>query len=100
MSEVIVFARGDVGDAQAGFLATEKKLLSFTLPVDTVKKNLEEFLASLDQILPGAAEKKQGFGVDTFQVAVSINGKGQIGFLGTGGELGGSATLTLTFKKS
>ena len=32
-------------------------------------------------------------------IAVSINGKGQVGFLGTGGELGGSATLTLSFKR-
>jgi hypothetical protein len=38
------------------------------------------------------------YGLKTVQVAVGINGKGQVGFLGVGGEIGGTATLTLTFK--
>jgi hypothetical protein len=31
---------------------------------------------------------------------LGINGKGQVGVLGTGVEIGGSATLTLTFERS
>jgi hypothetical protein len=97
---VIVFARGDVDAMREGFLDDQKrKLLSFSLPTDTVKKNLQEFMASLHEILPQSATTHEGYGIDSFDVAVSINGKGQVGFLGTGGELGGSATLTLKFKR-
>lgn len=99
-AEVTVFALGDVPDA-AGFLAggREKRLLSFTLPTETLKENLSKFLATLDVMLPQADAKAGGYHLDSFEVAVSINGKGEIGFLGTGGELGGSATLTLSFKR-
>jgi hypothetical protein len=101
MSDVVIFATGDLPDAKGkGMLGGEKKLLSYTLSTETIKKNLQSFLASLDEILPTADQKRHGYGLDTCQVAVSINGKGQVGFLGTGGELGGSATLTLSFKRS
>ncbi|SRR6266446_3331404 len=96
---VVVFARADVEQADEGMLGDRKRFLSFELPTDLIKTNLQNFLASLSEILPNATSTKDGFGVDSFQVAVSINGKGQVGFLGTGGELGGSATLTLTFKR-
>ncbi len=96
---MLVFAR-EVPEG-AGFLDKDKggRLLSYSLPVETIRSNLAEFLLELDAILPEQEEKKHGFGLDSFQVAVSINGKGQVGFLGTGGELGGSATLTLSFKR-
>jgi hypothetical protein len=99
MSNIVVFASGDVGEAAPGFLNNEKRLLSFSLPVDTVKKNLREFLGALDEMLPTVDQGQRGYGLDSFTVAVSINGKGQVGFLGTGGELGGAATLTLSFKR-
>ena len=41
-----------------------------------------------------------GMGLKSVSVAVGINGKGQVGFLGTGVEVGGSATLTLLFERA
>jgi hypothetical protein len=95
-----VFARPDV-DAAEGFLDEKHDggLLSFRLPIETVRANLNEFMSSLDEVLPDLDSRRPGFILDTCEVAISINGKGQVGFLGTGGEAGGSATLTLTLKR-
>jgi hypothetical protein len=100
MADVLVFAYGDVKTQQKGFLGGQKGIVSVPLPVDTIRKNLGDFLACLDQILPDGDTPKKGYGLDSFEVAVSIDAKGQVGFLGTGAEVGGSATLTLSFKKS
>ena len=70
------------------------------LPIDELRKNLEEFMTSFKDILPAVEKPAAGLGLKTISVALGINGKGQVGFLGTGVEAGGSATLTLTFERS
>ncbi|QPF86586.1 hypothetical protein IC762_10025 [Bradyrhizobium genosp. L] len=70
------------------------------LPVDDLRRNLEEFMSAFKDILPAAEKPAAGLGLKTISVALGINGKGQVGFLGTGVEVGGSATLTLTFDRS
>jgi hypothetical protein len=92
--EVLVFAASG-GDFD---LLDERRKVS--VPVDELRRNLEEFMGSLGEILPAAENTAAGIGLKSVTVAVGINGKGQVGFLGTGVELGGSATLTLTFERS
>src|SRR5262245_59166861 len=70
------------------------------LPVDELRKNLEDFMAAFGDILPAADKPTKGLDLKTVSVALGINGKGQVGFLGTGVEVGGSATLTLTFERA
>jgi|GEM_PF-6252439 len=91
--EVFVFTKG--GDDFD--LLDEKRRVA--LPVEELRKNLEDFMGSLRDILPAASNTAAGIGLKTVTVAVGINGKGQVGFLGTGVEVGGSATLTLTFER-
>ena len=83
--------------------ADEFKLLSeknkVELPVVELRKNLEEFMSAFEDMLPVAEKPAAGLGLKTISVALGINGKGQVGFLGTGVEVGGSATLTLTFDR-
>jgi hypothetical protein len=79
-------------------LLDEKRQVA--LPVDELHNNLKDFIASLHEILPTSENATTGLGLKTVSVAVGINGKGQVGFLGTGVEVGGSATLTLTFERS
>lgn len=69
---------------------------SFELRVDELRDNLETFMGSLQTILPALATSPGGLELKTVTVAVGINGKAQVGFLGTGAEVGGNATLTLT----
>jgi hypothetical protein len=91
--KVIIFT-GDAGDFE---LLDEKRKVE--LPVDELRKNLEDFMASLEDILPAADKPTKTFGLKAVSVALGINGKGQVGFLGTGVEVGSSATLTLTFER-
>jgi hypothetical protein len=92
--EVLVFA----GSSSDFDLLDEKRKVA--LPVDELRKNLEDFMASLRDILPTADKPVGGMGLKSVSVAVGINGKGQVGFLGTGVEVGGSATLTLMFERA
>jgi hypothetical protein len=92
--KVLVFS----GSSSKFDLLDEKRQVA--LPVDELRKNLEDFMASLQDILPEADKPTAGMGLKAVSIAVGINGKGQVGFLGTGVEVGGSATLTLTFERS
>jgi hypothetical protein len=92
--KVLVFS-GSSSDFE---LLDEKRQVA--LPVDELRKNLEDFMASLQDVLPVADKPTAGMGLKTVSVAAGINGKGQVGFLGTGVEVGGSATLTLTFDRA
>jgi hypothetical protein len=91
--EVFLFTKAD---SEFELLDEKRKV---TLPVDELRKNLDDFIGSLRDILPIADSPTAGIGLKTVTVAVGINGKGQVGFLGTGVEIGGSATLTLTFER-
>jgi hypothetical protein len=70
------------------------------LRVGDLRRNLAEFMSSLREILPDEETTAAGMKLKGVTVAVGISGKGQVGFLGTGVEAGGTATLTLTFDKS
>jgi preprotein translocase subunit Sss1 len=79
-------------------LLDEKRKIA--LPVDELRNNLEDFIVSLQDILAAADKPAGKMGLKSASVAVGINAKGQVGFLGTGVEVGGSATLTLTFERA
>jgi hypothetical protein len=64
-----------------------------------VEDNLKKFVASVGALLPNLAPGPAGFRIDEYTVAVGIDGKGSVGFLGTGAELGASATLTIKFAR-
>jgi hypothetical protein len=70
------------------------------LSVDELRKSLEDFMASFEYIiLPVADKPTKDLGLKSISVALGIDAKGKVGFLGTGAEVGGSATLTLTFER-
>ena len=54
---------------------------------------------SLQTLLPSVADAGGGFGLKTVEVAVGIDGKGHVGFLGIGVEVGAQATIKLTFNR-
>jgi hypothetical protein len=90
--KVLVFT----GSGEAGLLDEKRRV---ALPVSELRKNLDDFVASLQDILPTAEKSAGGIKLKSVSVAVGVNGKGQVGFLGTGAEVGGSATLTLNFER-
>ena len=91
--EIIIFSKGDA----YGLLDSGGR--GNALPVDELRKNLEAFTNSLKTLLPAVADAGDGFGLKTVEVAVGIDGKGHVGFLGTGVEVGAQATITMTFSR-
>jgi hypothetical protein len=51
----------------------------------------------LEGIIESLKATAKDSGLTEVTVAVGLNAKGAVGFLGTGAEAGGSATLTLKF---
>lgn len=91
--KIIVFSKGDAFDLlDSGNRGTE-------LPVEELKANLAAFTASLQSLLPALSDAGGGFGLKTVEVAVGIDGKGHVGFLGTGVEVGAQATIKLSFAR-
>jgi hypothetical protein len=65
--------------------------------VGALRRNLGELLPGLGAIIADVKDKGAAAGLSEVSVALGVNAKGTVGFLGTGTELGGDATLTLKF---
>jgi hypothetical protein len=88
-----------VFSGKSGRVETLSKSATVDLPVDELRKNLKAFLDAFKDALPDESQQPAGLGLKTVSVAVGIDGKGTVGLWGTGVEVGGNATLTLTFER-
>jgi hypothetical protein len=94
---IVVFAGSDGGK---GPQLLGKKSGATEVPIETLKDNLEKFVSSLNDLLPSMDPKlSPGVRLTSFEVSVGVNGKGEVGFLGTGVEVGAEASLTLKFER-
>jgi hypothetical protein len=66
--------------------------------VGALRESVGNFMPGLGAIIDDVKTKAKAAGLEEISVALGVNAKGAIGFLGTGAEAGGSATLTLKFK--
>jgi hypothetical protein len=66
--------------------------------VGALRASLESFMPALGVIIADVKEKTKAAGLEEVSVALGVNAKGTVGFLGTGAEMGGTASLTLKFK--
>jgi hypothetical protein len=97
--EILIFA--SKADAPGGArLLGGRQPAEAVVSIETIRVNLASFVGSLDQIIPEVKAKEDGFKLSSFDVAVGVNAKGEVGFLGTGVEVGATATLTLKFSRS
>lgn len=90
---VIIFSNGDA------FELLDTGSRGTALSIDELKQNLSAFTKSLQTLIPAVADAGSGFGLKAVEVAVGIDGKGHVGFLGTGVEVGAQATIKLTFSR-
>ena len=90
---IIIFSKGDA------FELLDSGSRGTALPVDELRKNLDSFTQPLKTLLPAVSDAGSGFGLTSVEVAVGIDGKGHVGFLGTGVEVGAQATIKLTFSR-
>ena len=64
----------------------------------TVRQNVEEFVRLAESLVPASA-RPGGSRLTEYTIQAGINAKGKVGFLGTGTEVGVTATLTLKFSR-
>jgi hypothetical protein len=64
------------------------------IDVATVRTNMKEALRSFTKTLP-SDDDTPGFKLTEIEVALTIGASGEVGFLGTGVSVNGSATLTI-----
>lgn len=65
-----------------------------------LQRNMNDFLEVLGQTFDQAERKNSKMQLDEVELTVEINGKGQVGLLGTGGEVGGKGAIKLKFKRN
>ncbi|MCE6996222.1 hypothetical protein LZG04_15660 [Saccharothrix sp. S26] len=70
------------------------------IPVEEFRRRVEDFMASMRDVISGLATTAGDYQLDQVQVTVEVSAKGKLSLLGTGGELAGKGGLTFTFKKS
>jgi hypothetical protein len=94
--EVIVFTPGSTPDP------TEADLLGDSpggvTTIGKLRESLSTLLPGLNTIIADAKDAAAASGLQEVSVALGISAKGSIGFLGTGTEVSGTASITLKFK--
>jgi hypothetical protein len=95
--QVIVFTRETAQEAPGGLESLGGSSGGVTT-VGALRESIDALLPGLDAIISDIKAKAAAAGLEDVTVALGINAKGRIGFLGTGSEIGGTASLTLKFK--
>lgn len=95
--EVLIFTGG-----KGSLIGRDLDILGGTgggvVTVGALRASVKEFMPALGAVMNDVKEAAVALGLEEVSVSLGINAKGAIGFLGTGSELGGEATLTLKFK--
>jgi hypothetical protein len=93
MADTILVYSDARAEKPTKYLADGEKVWN-RIDVNVLRKNLEEVLSKLGGALP-AKDKVKGFSVTEIEVALTIGAAGQVGLLGTGVEVSGTASLTV-----
>ena len=67
------------------------------ITVSRLKRNVGEFLDVIQEAFSQAENTVNGIELSELECSIEINGKGQIGILGTGGEAGAKGAIKLKF---
>jgi hypothetical protein len=74
-----------------------------TVPVETLKKEMEAFLSDIGEIFSHAEKKleqeKTEIQLDEIGLSIEISVEGQISLLGIGGKTGSKGSISLKFKR-
>jgi hypothetical protein len=93
---------GSVGGSAATSERTERGIVSRSvanaIPVETLKKNVQQFFEQLNEILAPGEDTIGDFRISEVRVAAEITGDGQVSLMGSGVKVGmqGGLTLILT----
>ncbi len=98
--------KGGKGGTDTGYdygrPAPENQLISrkvTRIKAADLKRNMSEFLEVVEETFEKAEKPSSKIQLEELELAVEINGKGQVSLLGTGGEAGAKGAITLKFKR-
>jgi hypothetical protein len=94
-AKVVIFASDSKGEHDFDLLGDSPGGVT---TVGALRNSLGEFMPGLGAIIAEVKDKAADMGLTEVSVALGVNAKGTVGFLGTGAEIGGNSTLTLKFK--
>lgn len=67
---------------------------------ETLQINLKSFLESMETAIKGIPGAMAGYSLEEISLTLEVGAKGEIGLLGTGGELSGKGSISLKLKRS
>jgi hypothetical protein len=66
----------------------------------TLQTQFQKFVGQMYSVLADVPAEVGGFSVDEVQLTAEVSAKGTVNMLGTGGEVGGSGGITITFRRA
>ena len=67
------------------------------LPLDDLKKNLNEFITQFNTVFAGIPTNMKNYNVESISVSVGVSMDASVKFLGIGADVGANASLTINF---
>lgn len=97
-STVIVFTVGTEDSDYMGPAETMRRAAS--VPAKVLEDKIDGFLKTMGQIVNRTSEQLGDFKVAQVHIQASITGKGEVGLVGLGASLGGTAGIVFVLERS
>ena len=94
--DVLIFSSDTTADVSE-YRLMGVRAIGGVVKLDELKQNLEDMGPSISGVIESLKKTAGKQGLAEVTISIGINAKGKVGFLGTGGEIGGTATLTLKY---
>jgi hypothetical protein len=69
------------------------------VPVEQLQQNIKGFLDKMRSVVEALPDALGAYRLEEITLSVEVTAKGQVGLLGTGGEVGGKGGLTFALKR-
>ncbi len=97
--DVLIFS-SDTTDSLDKYAAQGSRAVGGVVKLEDLEKNVAAMGPAINSIVALLKKKAKNQGLNEVIISLGINAKGKVGFFGTGGEIGGTATLSLKFDVS
>ena len=102
MEEAIEGRRGVLGGSRSGkTLSNLSNRVTEVVEIEKIEGEMSHVIGMVERIGDKAEKSKRGdLSLDSIEVNLELNAKGEVSILGSGVEVGGSGGVKLTFKRS
>ena len=95
--DVLIFSSDTTADP-SGYALMGDEARGGVVKLAELEKNLEDMGPAINGVIGSLKKTAAEKGLAEVTLSLGINAKGKVGFLGTGTEIGGTATLSLKYK--